>query len=158
MITITIPNASIDASEQLFGLALKVLSKGARNTPADSDAVNYDIFDKHCEMLTKDVWQLLASTYCAVTNLGLWFEVADLDADVPDGIVGRSTIDDEGLETILTWTEWMETNQSVNTVRDDRNFISVYGIGNGQALNKLLHVWADITPKQDLPPAPVEDL
>jgi len=152
MIKINIPFASLDASKDLFDLTLVVLSKGS-NRKAVGSIVTYEIYQEHSAMLTKDIWQLLAATGCSVDNLGLWLEITSKDDNVPSEIAGATYEDEDGNTIQRSWSAWSEAYNKPFVERDTRTFIGVYGGGTGQLLANLLPLWADIYPKQDLPPA-----
>ena len=68
-------------------------------------------------LLTIPVLKAIMSVGGTIDGVPLFFEIsaANYAGEVPEGIPYRTSVDEEGVETVLTWGEWKASNMSHGT-------------------------------------------
>jgi hypothetical protein len=141
MAKITIAQETIDTNEQVQELAINAVTKGADVKP-DGDNAVYIVGDTK---LSVDVAKFIASVGGEVEGFQLFAEVVPTDL-VPEGIRGRATTDEEGVETVKTWEQWRTI-----LVRDSRNFIELSDGKDYLKISELVPVFDLLIKPEDLP-------
>lgn len=97
-----------DFNEQLAGLAANAEFRAATKTQEDNNVV-YGISDIK---LPSSVAQLVVAYGGDVKEWPLWFEISDIDSDVPSNLPNATFSDEEGEEQANTWNTWKGSNHT----------------------------------------------
>ena len=89
------------------------------NGYTDGVTTTFEVFQK---LMQIDVAKYVVSKGGDVLDFRLHIEIEDGDDLVPDGVLGSTYTNEDGVEAVRTWNEWLATNSYI-VERDGRKFV-----------------------------------
>lgn len=126
-IKISIPFTEIVTNPNIQNLAMSSLMLGAIVEETENGFTTYTRIKNNnttYSVLTFNTCAYIISLGGEIKNYQTYIEINPASL-VPDGIRDNKVINDEGIETQLTWEEWVHPNNSYIIV-DDKKYISSY--------------------------------